>query len=114
MFEDDQEVAELEVQDASGALDAFDDALTYLQSIYRDPTQPEARRMRAAMAALPFETPKLGAVAVTSLTANDFAAALDRAIARSGKAPLLIEARAERSEQVEPEQRWREAEQVQD
>ena len=46
------------------------------------------------------ETPKLGAVAVTSLTANDFAAALDRAIARSGKAPLMIEARAE-PEQVD-------------
>ena len=38
---------------------------------------------------------KLGAMAITSMSSNDFAAALDRAIARSGKAPLLIEARAE-------------------
>ena len=56
--------------------------------------------MRAAMAALPFETPKLSAMAVTSLNANDFARALDRAIQRSqGKAPLTIDAQAE--QQVE-------------
>jgi hypothetical protein len=63
-------------------------ALALMQSIYRDPRVPLPVRMRAASECLPFETPKLGAVAVTSLTANDFAAALDRAIARSGKAPL--------------------------
>jgi hypothetical protein len=38
-------------------------------------------------------------MAVTSMNENDFAVALDRAIARSGKAPLMIEARAE--EQVD-------------
>ena len=75
-------------------------ALAPMQSIYRDPRVPLPVRMRAASEALPFETPKLGAVAVTSLTANDFAAALDRAIQRSGKAPLMIEAQAE-PEQVD-------------
>jgi hypothetical protein len=75
-------------------------ALELLQSVYRDQRQPLHVRIRCAAEALPFETPKLGAVAVTSLSANDFAAALDRAILRSGKAPLMIEARAE-PEQVD-------------
>jgi hypothetical protein len=32
---------------------------------------------------LPFETPKLGVVATTNMTSEDFATMLDRAIARS-------------------------------
>jgi hypothetical protein len=75
-------------------------ALELLRAVYRDQRQPLPVRIRCAAEALPFETPKLGAVAVTSLTANDFAAALDRAILRSGKAPLRIEAKAE-PEQVD-------------
>jgi hypothetical protein len=48
--------------------------------------------MRAAMACLPFETPKLSVVA----SVNDperFAERLERAISRSGVRPLLIEAK---------------------
>jgi hypothetical protein len=49
-------------------------------------------RIRCAVEALPFEAPKLSAVAVAQLTGKDFAAALDRAIARSsGK---MIETKA--------------------
>ena len=43
--------------------------------------------MRAAAVALPFESPKLTAMAVSSLNGNDFACMLERAIARS-QAPL--------------------------
>jgi hypothetical protein len=56
-------------------------ALEYLQSIYRNPSEPDGRRMRAAMAALPFETPKLAVT--TNISNESFAAMLDKAIARS-------------------------------
>jgi hypothetical protein len=66
-------------------------SLDFLQKIYRSSTQPIARRMRAAMAALPFESPKLAAVAV--MNGEDFSSRLDRAIVRSGTGPKLIEAK---------------------
>jgi len=57
-------------------------ALDYLQSIYKNPLQPTSLRMRAAMQALPFESPKLPATAI--LSDEDFAQRLERAILRSG------------------------------
>lgn len=59
-------------------------SLDLLQAIYRSADQPMHRRMRAAIAALPHEHPKL---AVTSMTINEgFGAKLDAARDRSARA----------------------------
>jgi hypothetical protein len=58
-------------------------SLSFLQKIYHSPKQPMARRLRAAIEALPFESPKLGAIAFGNMSRQDFAAMLDRAILRS-------------------------------
>jgi hypothetical protein len=58
-------------------------ALDYLQDVYRGRRQAEPWRMRAAIAALQFETPRLGIVATTNINDADFARLLDRAIERS-------------------------------
>jgi hypothetical protein len=60
-------------------------SLSFLQRVYRSVTQPMSRRMQAAMAALPHEHPKLGAVATVTMNGNDFAGLLERSILRSGK-----------------------------
>ena len=74
-------------------------ALDYLQSIYRNPTEPEHRRLRAAMAALPFESPKLQTTAILR-DAHTFAAALDRAIQRSNAGKVLELAANQEAEPV--------------
>jgi hypothetical protein len=66
-------------------------ALEYLQSIYRNPLVPVPMRMRAAALAVPFESPKLTAIA--NLSPEDFSKRLERAITRSGV--RLIEAKGE-------------------
>jgi hypothetical protein len=60
-------------------------SLAFLQAIYRSTEQPMIRRMKAAIAALPFEHPKLSAT--LAVQADDsFAARLQAAIARSNGA----------------------------
>ena len=68
-------------------------ALEYLQSIYRNPMEAMPARMRAAIESLPYENPKLSAVAHGHFDGTSFAAQLERAIARS-KALLALNAPA--------------------
>jgi hypothetical protein len=65
-------------------------ALDVLQAVYRNERLALAVRMRAAIAALPFESPKLAVTAVGPMN-EGFALQLERAIKRSGK---VIEAQA--------------------
>jgi len=58
-------------------------ALEYVQDVYRGHRVADPWRMRAAMAALPFESPKLSAMAIVER--SDFATLLEKAIERSGK-----------------------------
>jgi hypothetical protein len=69
-----------------------DNALSLLQAVYRDQDLPLPVRMRAAALALPFESPKLSAIA--NLSPEDFSDRLEKAITRSGV--RLIEAKGER------------------
>ena len=59
------------------------DALTFLRSIYNDPSEAKSVRMRAAIEALPFELPKLAVTA--SLNGGDFADKIDKAFSRSAR-----------------------------
>jgi hypothetical protein len=59
-------------------------AIEFLKAIYKNPMVPLPVRMRAAVEALPFETPKLTAVAHLT-DVGTFAARLDRACERSDR-----------------------------
>jgi hypothetical protein len=69
-------------------------ALELLQMTYRGEVKPTSQQMRAAIESLPYEQPKLSAVALGYMTGEDFASRLEQAINRSDRAKL-IEARAE-------------------
>jgi hypothetical protein len=59
-------------------------SLEFLQAVYCNDQLPLSTRMRAAIAALPFEVPKLAVTAVVS--EQDFATLLDRRLARIAEA----------------------------
>ena len=82
----DAKLRELEQAEADGVLMVAPDAspLEFLQAVYRCPTEPMSRRLRAAIEALPFTSPKL-AVTV-AFDGKTFAARLERALERTGKA----------------------------
>ena len=61
--------------------------------VYRGEFKATPQQMRAAIESLPFEKPRMSAVAVGYLTGDTFAERLDRATLRSERAKL-IEARA--------------------
>jgi hypothetical protein len=75
-------------------------ALEFLQATYRSHEVPFHTRMRAAMAALPFESPKLQATAIIGMGV-DFAEKLERAMLRSAKV-RLVQARPELVEPASP------------
>ena len=62
-------------------------SLDGLQAIYRNPGLPLTTRMRAMIAAIPFESPKLLATAI--IDERDFATLLDRRLKRIQQQRLL-------------------------
>jgi hypothetical protein len=70
------------------------DALSYLRSIYNDPLQPTSVRMRAAIECLPFEYPKLAAMAIVPW-GGDFPRRLEQAVERSRTKVIEHKPRAE-------------------
>ena len=64
-------------------------ALELLQMVYRGELQASPQQMRAAIESLPYENPKLSAVAVGHLTGEDFYNRLERAVNRSERARLI-------------------------
>jgi hypothetical protein len=58
-------------------------ALPLLQMAYRGQVKLTPQQIRAAIEALPFENPKVSAVAISHMSDKSFAAALERAIERS-------------------------------
>jgi hypothetical protein len=65
-------------------------SLELLQTVYRDRSQPLNVRVRCAVEALAHEYPRVSAVAVTSMSGQSFAEALERAIERSTKPPPKV------------------------
>ena len=64
-------------------------ALPLLQMAYRGKVRLTPQQARCAIEALPYENPRVSAVAVTHMNGQDFASALERAIQRS-KQPLPL------------------------
>jgi hypothetical protein len=59
-------------------------SLELLQAVYRSPAAPLNTRIRCAMAALPFEHPKLAVMAMVP-DAGNWADRLEKALAASGR-----------------------------
>jgi hypothetical protein len=80
-----------ELRGSALELKSNDTSLTLLQAIYRSPAIALMTRMRAAVAALQFEHPKLAVTA--NVEAGDFADQLENAIKRSRMVSPMIEAK---------------------
>src|SRR5262245_26840695 len=80
LLDDEARVSEIEMPPNGTSLDL-------LQAVYRNNYLPLPTRMRAAMAAIHFESPKLAVTAVVS--EQDFATLLDRRLARMSEAKLI-------------------------
>ena len=75
IFDDKPQTQALEISPEANSLDL-------LRAVYRNPSLPLTTRMRAAIAALPFELPKLAVTAVLSRE-QDYAALLDQRLDRA-------------------------------
>jgi hypothetical protein len=75
-FDDEPEVIEL----APGA-----DQRDFLEKVVHSPKQPMQRRVKCAEIIMSYKYPKFGAVAIGSISGQDFATMLERAIRNSGK-----------------------------
>ena len=74
-----------------------------LMAIYRNPGMPLHTRMRAAIAAIPFESPKLAVTTV--VTDESLAVKLDRAWMRTKRAMEVIEAKPEKPRPDPPKEK---------
>ena len=99
--------AQQQRDDGSAELELAPDeaSLDFLQKVYRSSRQPLSVRMRAAAIALPFESPKLTAVATSNMNGEHFAAMLERAILRSREPLKQIEHRPNDGPVLEPRPR---------
>src|SRR5262245_20743691 len=68
-------------------IDNPENANALLKAVYQNPEVPLSVRMRAAMACLPFETPKLLATAI--IDEGDFATLLDQRLKRIEQMKLI-------------------------
>jgi len=82
----------IEAQQAEAAETFTGTAHDLLVATYQGRYRPTPMQLRAAAIAIAYESPKLAVTAYVADT-DDFAARLERAIARSGKEPKLIEAK---------------------
>ena len=96
---------EYEPEESEVELAPDENSLDFLQKVYRSSRQPLAVRMRAAAIALPFESPKLTAMAVSSMNGKHFASLLEKAIARSQALLKQIELKANEGPVLEPRPR---------
>jgi hypothetical protein len=78
----------LELEDDQIVLPADATSLTFLQTVYRDHRQSIGLRLRAAIAAAPFEHPRLSMTAVVT-GGEDMARRLELAITRSNRVRLV-------------------------
>ena len=91
-----------QIDNAVEEIDNAESAHTLLKAVYKCPDVPLAVRMRAAMACLPFETPKLAVRA--QITEQDFATLLDRRLKRLEEMKLI---EATNGAKVKLAERWK-------
>lgn len=75
-----------------------EDQRDFLEKVVRSPRQPMQRRVKCAEVLMAYKYPKFGAVAIGSISGQDFATMLERAIRASGKASEVKQIEAQATE----------------